>query len=166
MLRSMLVLSVMFMIQANIHAQDSLPESVRKEFNAYVGVWKGSLELDGEKTPVKWTASWAPGNQCLIIHEEYNVGGQPSKITALMGYDRIQEHVTNLGFRTDGGNRTLTYADKCVSGKGTGDSPDGKTWKSDFKIEKNGNEWAFIFDGTSPEAKDFVIRLQKARSEN
>ena len=92
------------------------------------------------------------------------MGGEPSKLTAIMGYDRINKHVVNLGFRTDGGNRTLTYADGYVSGKGTGDGPDGQVWNSNFKIDKRETEWAFEFEGTSPAAKDFVIRLRKSKS--
>jgi hypothetical protein len=164
MVRGLLTFAFLLLVYPVAHAQDSLPDSVRKEFQSYVGVWDGTIELEGEKTPAKWSASWAPGNHCLIIHEEYSVGGEPGKITALMGYDRIKKQVVNIGFRTDGGNRTLTYADGYVSGKGTGDGPEGQTWNSRFKIVKGETEWAFEFKGTSPDAKDFVIRLRKNKS--
>jgi hypothetical protein len=117
--------------------------------------------MDGESSPARWTAAWAPGKQCLVIHEEYDLDDGTAKLTALMGYDRIEKQVINLGFRTDGGNRTLTYADNMTEGKLTGDGPDGKVWNSDFLIKKNGEEWTFHFKGTSPAAKDFLIRLRR-----
>jgi hypothetical protein len=162
MTRGIITLILLLVLQPIALGQDSLPDSVRKEFESYVGTWTGTIELDGQTTPVKWTAAWAPGKQCLVIHEEYSVGGEPGKITALMGYDRIKKRVVNHGFRTDGGNRTLTYADDYVTAKGTGDNPDGQPWNSDIKIEKSDKELVFKFKGTSPPAQDFVIRVRKS----
>jgi hypothetical protein len=33
----------------------------------------------------------------------------------------------------------------------------------EFEIAESDSEWAFKFDGTSPAAKDFVIRLRKTK---
>ena len=130
-----------------------------------VGVSEGTFESAGEKSPVKWTVAWAPGNQCLVIHEEYNVDDVPSKLTALMGYDRIKKQMINLGFRTDGGNRTLTYDAGHLSGKITGDNPDGQIISGKFIIDKSDEGWSTIkFTLASPAAADFVIRLRKAKS--
>ena len=165
MLRSLLIVTTLFTLQANAPADDALPDAVRKEFNSWLGTWVGTVEIEGEKTPAKLTASWAPGKQCLIIHEEYGPGAITSKITALMAYDRIKNHVVNIGFRTDGGKRTLTFADDYGHGKGTGDGADGTLWESNFTIDKSGGaEWVLKFDGVSAGAVDFVLRLRKTKS--
>ena len=142
-------------------AGDILPEAAQKELESYVGTWEGTIDLDGKSSPARWTAAWAPGKQCLIIHEEYDLDDGTNKLTALMGYDRIKKQVVNLGFRTDGGNRTLIFSETMTEGKGTGDGPDGEVWNSDFRIKKNGNELTFDFEATSPEARDFSIRLRR-----
>ena len=162
MIRTFLTLAL-FAIHPGVRGEDSLPDSVRSEFESYVGVWEGTLTYRREATAARWTVAWAPGKQCLIFHEEYRVGGQPSKLTAIMGYDRIKKQVVNLGFRTDGGNRTLTYDDELLSGKRQGDGPEGQIWNSDFNIVKGETEWVFAYKGTSPEAKDFMIRLRKSK---
>ena len=165
MLRGLLFVTVLFVIQANSQADDALPNAVRKEFDSWVGTWVGTVEIAGEKGPVKMTAAWAPGNQCLIIHEEYSVGGQPGKITALMAYDRIKKHVVNIGFRTDGGNRTLTFDEGYAKGKITGDGPNGELSESNFTIDKSGGvEWVIKFKGVSAGAVDFMMRLRKMKS--
>ena len=143
------------------HADDILPEAAQKEMNSYVGTWEGTIDLDEKSSPARWTAAWAPGKQCLVIHEEYDFDDGTNKVTALMGYDRIKKQVVNLGFRTDGGNRTLTFSKTMTEGKGTGDGADGQTWNSDFIVKRDGDDMIFDFKGTSPEAKDFSIRLRR-----
>jgi hypothetical protein len=96
-----------------------------------------------------------------VIHEEYDLDDGTSKVTVLMGYDRIKKQVINLGFRTDGGNRTLIFSSSMSKGKAVGDSPTGEDWKSDFEIEKDGDVWTFHFNAASPQAKDFLIRLKR-----
>jgi hypothetical protein len=142
-------------------AGDTLPEAVQNEMNSYVGTWEGTLEMDGKSSPARWTAAWAPGKQCLVIHEEYDLDDGTNKLTALMGYDRIKKQVVNLGFRTDGGNRTMIYSTSMTKGKMKGDGPKGEVWKSDFLIKKKGDVWTSDFKATSPEARDFSIRLSR-----
>ena len=142
-------------------AGDILPEAAQEEMNAYVGTWEGTVDLDGKSSPARWTVAWAPGKQCLILHEEYDLDDGTNKLTALMGYDRIKKQVVNLGFRTDGGNRTMIYSTSMTKGKVKGDGPKGEVWKSDVEIKKDGNEWTFDFTATSPEARDFTIRMRR-----
>ena len=161
MLRALIFVSVFFQAHVDAQAQDALPDSVRKEFEAYVGNWTGTLDFDGQKSPAKWRVEWAPGKQCLVMHEVYEIGGQTNMLTALLAYDRIQKHVVNVGYRTDGGNRTLVYSDDLQSGKVSGDGPDGEDWRSDFTIVKHASEWVFKSKARSPEARDFEIRMTK-----
>ena len=142
-------------------AEEILPDAVQKEMDAYVGQWEGTIDLDGKSSPARWAATWAPGKQCIIFHEEYDLEDGTGKVTAMMGYDRIKKRVVNLGFRTDGGNRTLIYAKSMTEGKVTGDGPKGEVWRSDFEVKKNDDEWTFIYKATSPEARDFSIRLRR-----
>ena len=164
--RSLLILAILISHPTKSSADDALPDSVRKEFDAYVGTWEGTFDSKGQTATVKWTASWAPGHQCLIIHEEYiTPSGENHKITAVMGYDSTTKHVVNTGFGTGGGNRTLTFDDGFTKGrmKGSGDTPDAIA-ESKFEIEKNATEWVFTFDGVSPPGNKMVIRLRKTTS--
>ena len=142
-------------------AGEIVTEAAQKEMDSYVGTWEGTIGSDEKTSPARWTVTWAPGKQCLVIHEEYDIDDTTNKITALMGYDRIEKQVVNLGFRTDGGNRTLTFSETMTEGKGTGDGPEGQIWNSDFVVKRVGEEMIFDFKGTSPEAKDFSIRLRR-----
>jgi hypothetical protein len=142
-------------------AGDISPEVAQKELDSYVGKWEGTIELDGESSPARWTVEWAPGKQCIIFHEEYDLEDGTGKLTAIMGYDRINKQVVNLGFRTDGGNRTVIYPNNLAEGKSTGDGPKGEVWNSDVMIRKNDDVWNFYFKATSPEARDFSIRLRR-----
>ena len=143
------------------HAGDISPEVAQKEMDAYVGKWEGTIEFDGKISPARWTVAWAPGKQCLIFHEEYDLPQGKVMLTALMGYDRINKQVINLGFRTDGGNRTVVYSDNMTEAKTVGDGPNREDWKSDVEIKKDGDVWTFLYKATSPQAKDFSIRLKR-----
>ena len=143
------------------HAGDISPEVAQKEMDAYVGKWEGTIEFDGNTSPARWTVAWAPGKQCVIFHEEYDLPDGTNRLTALMGYDRINKQVLNLGFRTDGGNRTVIFSENMTEAKTVGDGPDREDWKSDVEIKKDGDEWTFLYKATSPEAKDFSIRLKR-----
>lgn len=142
-------------------AGDIAPEVAQKELDSYVGKWEGTVELDGKSSPARWTVEWAPGKQCIIFHEEYDLEDGTGKLTAIMGYDRINKQVVNLGFRTDGGNRTVVFSKNMTEAKAVGDGPNRENWKSDVEVKKDGDEWTFLYKATSPEAKDFSIRLKR-----
>ena len=47
MLRNLMIIALLVVLQSAARAEDSLPDSVRKEFNSYVGVWVGVARARG-----------------------------------------------------------------------------------------------------------------------
>ncbi|TWU34844.1 hypothetical protein [Novipirellula artificiosorum] len=146
------------------HAIGISPETAQKEMESLVGEWEGTLEYGGASSSAKWNAEWAPGKQCLIIHEEYdNIEGGTNKVTALVGYDRLNRQIVNLGFRTDGGNRTMTFTDSVFKAKMTGDDLEGKASSCDVVVKRNEGEMTFVFKGVSPDGEDMLIQVQRKK---
>lgn len=83
---------------AQASGQSDIPDEIIAEWQGFVGEWKA--EGLGSQGAIKgnWKASWAPGEQCLLIDYRGSVGDEAFRGSAIWGWDSSKEEFLVVSF--------------------------------------------------------------------
>ena len=73
--------------QENREVKLILSPDIMEELQHFVGEW--NIEGEGRLGAIKgkWTAKWAPGNQCLLIDYQGSIGDETFRGNGMWGWD-------------------------------------------------------------------------------
>lgn len=126
-------------------AQDLTADDYIKFWQPVAGTWKGTLEVDGETSPITFRLRIARNRKCILVSDE--IAGTPGT-QQLQVYDPVAKKEIAWGVDKDGNRQIQTFSiDGMKKGKkaakGAGGSWEVKIFKNDGTTSTTTCKWSF-----------------------